>query len=115
MTFYFMGVSNENGMCMKRPKLWETVTTPTCITLYRVAVVRTIAPGCNHYNTRLSSQGRKQHSAGRGGGPGRGGEGICTCILTSVIWHLEAAIGCDDTELTIQDTGKDAVFLCLRP
>ena len=73
MTFYFMGVSNENGMCMKRPKLWETVTTPTCITLYRVAVVRTIAPGCNHYNTRLSSQGRKQHSAGRGTGQGRRG------------------------------------------
>ena len=73
MTFYFMGVSNEKGMCMKRPKLWETVTTPTCITVYGAAVVRTIAPGCNHYNTRLSSQGRKQHSAGRG--PGKGGEG----------------------------------------
>ena len=73
MTFYFIGVSNEKGMCMKRPKLWETVTTPTCITVYRVAVVRTIAPGCNHYNTRLSSQERKQHSAGRGPGQGRGG------------------------------------------
>ena len=73
MTFYINGVPNEKGMCMKRPKLWETVTTPTCITLYGAAVVRTIAPGCNHYNTRLSSQGRKQHSAGRGGG--REGEG----------------------------------------
>ena len=44
MTFYFIGVPNEKGICMKRPKLWDTVTTPTCITVYRVAVVRTIAP-----------------------------------------------------------------------
>ena len=45
MTFYFIGVPNEKGICMKRPKfIWDTVTTPTCITVYGVAVVRTIAP-----------------------------------------------------------------------
>ena len=87
MTFYFMGVSNEKGMCMKRPKLWETVTTPTCITLYGVAVVRTIAPGCNHYNTRLSSQGRKQHSAGRGTGQGRGAPAPASSPPSSGIWR----------------------------
>ena len=87
MTFYFMGVSNEKGMCMKRPKLWETVTTPTCITLYRAAVVRTIAPGCNHYNTRLSSQGRKQHSAGRGTGQGRGAPAPASSPPSSGIWR----------------------------
>ena len=116
MTFYFIGVSNEKGMCMKRPKLWETVTlwqlphVLHCMVLQWSAplplVVTIIIPG---------SAPRRESNTVRGGDRGRGGEGTCTCILTSVIWHLEAAIGCDDTELTIQNTGKKGCCFWVSP
>ena len=92
MTFYFIGVPNEKGICMTKVmgyrdnshmyySVWCCSGPHHC-----PLVVTIIIPG---------SAPRRESNTVRGGG--RGGEDTCTCILTSVIWHLEPAIGCGDT------------------